>query len=164
MKACTKCYAVKPLEEFNRAASTKDGRRGECKKCAAWISQLWREQNSERWNRSYRARIYGLSWEAYEALLAAQGGVCAICKGPEPIRATLSVDHDHRCCPPRKSCGRCIRGLLCTPCNRALAALRDDPTIVEAAANYLRRFRLPGYDAAPWGWDKDDDKEKVKHA
>ena len=33
MKACTKCGVVKPLDEFNRKKTKKDGRRAQCKQC-----------------------------------------------------------------------------------------------------------------------------------
>lgn len=52
-----------------------------------------------------------LSPDEYEALLEAQGGVCAICGNP-PAKRRLSVDHDH-------ATGK-VRGLLCFRCNRAL--------------------------------------------
>lgn len=59
---------------------------------------------------------HGITLEQYEELLARQGGVCAICRR-RPTKNRLSVDHDHRCCPGRRSCGKCIRGLLCKECN-----------------------------------------------
>ena len=34
-KECTKCHELKPLGDFNRQKSTRDGRKTECKKCAA---------------------------------------------------------------------------------------------------------------------------------
>lgn len=61
-------------------------------------------------------RRYGITLERYDELLAAQGGICYLCEEP-PKRRRLAVDHDHRCCPGKITCGRCIRGLLCFGCN-----------------------------------------------
>lgn len=75
-------------------------------------------------DREYRKRLhiktrYRLSWQDYTALLAFQSDCCAICKSPEPRGKNVwHVDHDHRCCPePSMSCGACVRGILCSPCN-----------------------------------------------
>jgi hypothetical protein len=50
----------------------------------------------------------------YDAMLKAQGGVCALCGQPERVAHVkhLSVDHDH-------TTGR-VRGLLCVGCNISL--------------------------------------------
>ncbi|MCT2591142.1 endonuclease VII domain-containing protein [Streptomyces sp. N2-109] len=83
---------------------------------------------------------YRLSLEAYRAMLAEQGGACAICKvgAPTDIRTNrFHVDHDHACCPGKKSCGKCIRGLLCHACNTALGNFRDDPQRLSTAIAYL---------------------------
>jgi hypothetical protein len=37
-KACTKCGALKPMHEFSRQYSTKDGRCYYCKKCSSAIA------------------------------------------------------------------------------------------------------------------------------
>lgn len=63
------------------------------------------------------ASKYGITIEQYEQLLESQGGGCAICAAPEPSNRRLAVDHDHACCPSEKTCGNCIRGLLCITCN-----------------------------------------------
>lgn len=77
---------------------------------------------------------YRCSPEVYEQLLSAQAGVCAICKMPETAKwktrvRQLAVDHDH-------STGQ-IRGLLCAACNAGIGNLRNDPTLLKAAAAYL---------------------------
>jgi hypothetical protein len=74
-------------------------------------------------------------------MLAAQGGGCAICGATEPGgRGTFHVDHDHGCCAGtnRKTCGSCVRGLLCNGCNIGLGAFADDTTRLAAAIAYLQ--------------------------
>jgi AAA domain/Recombination endonuclease VII/Homeodomain-like domain len=77
-----------------------------------------------RWTRAIKRR-YGLSREAFDALLARQGGVCGICKKHRP----LCVDHCH-------VTGK-VRGLLCHKCNRGLGHYNDDPDLTRAATAYL---------------------------
>jgi hypothetical protein len=90
-------------------------------------------------------RNYGITEAGYDAMLAAQGGVCAVCgqpPKPEGVRAAsrLHVDHDHACCPGVKSCGKCIRALLCLTCNHGLGNFYDDPALLRRAADYLERY------------------------
>ena len=87
-------------------------------------------------------RKYGLTLEQYDAMLKEQGGVCAICRRPETKSRhgkvfPLSVDHDRSCCPGLGSCGKCVRGLLCSDCNLALGKLQDDPGRALAIVSYL---------------------------
>jgi hypothetical protein len=74
-----------------------------------------------------RAKQLGVTSEQYEAMLAAQGGGCAICGNPPKTRR-LDVDHDHRT-------GK-VRGLLCHRCNRALPSWVDTKWLL-AASIYL---------------------------
>lgn len=60
---------------------------------------------------------YGITIEDYEKRLEGQGGGCAICGAKPKENRRLAVDHDHSCCPGEKTCGNCLRGLLCTTCN-----------------------------------------------
>ncbi len=83
----------------------------------------------ERANR--RRRVYGMSDPDYEALLARQGGVCAICG--RKSRRRLVVDHCH-------VCDR-VRGLLCHNCNLGLGYYCDDTSRLQAAIAYLQRSR-----------------------
>ncbi len=86
-------------------------------------------------NRSFKNRIktrYNLTVEEYDAMVEAQGGVCAICGGVEthPSRKRLSIDHDHKT-------GK-VRGILCYSCNTGLGKFRDSARRLEAAAEYVR--------------------------
>jgi Recombination endonuclease VII len=86
----------------------------------------------------------GLTMEAYFALLDSQGGVCAVCLGLNSHGARLSIDHDHSCCPGVKSCGKCVRGLLCMRCNRATGLLRDSAKNAQRLAAYLAAHTATG--------------------
>lgn len=73
--------------------------------------------------------IYGITVDEYDALLKAQGGVCAIC-GKPPKTRRLGVDHDHKT--------GVVRGLLCYFCNhRLLGGVKDDVEKLRAAVKYL---------------------------
>lgn len=76
----------------------------------------------------------------YEALLAAQGGVCAICGNP-PKNRRLHIDHDHKT-------GR-IRGLLCFTCNRYVLGKYSTPVKLLRAARYLGATRALFLEHAP---------------
>jgi hypothetical protein len=69
------------------------------------------------------------------ALLAAQGGRCAVCGIPEDEapKGRLYTDHDHI---TRSAAG--IRGLLCGNCNFGLGHFKDSPDLLAAAIRYLR--------------------------
>lgn len=86
-------------------------------------------------------RSYKLSEDAYRALLESQGGVCALC-GIRPTRGDVfMVDHNHACCPGPKTCGSCVRGLLCPACNSGLGLFRDNPEALRKAVTYVDRGR-----------------------
>ena len=80
----------------------------------------------------------GVTPEKYDELFEKQGGKCAICKN-EPLgrRQRFSIDHDHSCCTGRKSCGKCIRGLLCNKCNLGIGNFDDDINRLKSAVSYL---------------------------
>lgn len=98
------------------------------------------ECGEARARRQARARNYGLSVEAYDELLAKHEG-CAICGAPETYEKRLRIDHDHACCAGNRSCGACVRGLLCNSCNLGLGAFQDDVDRLLAAVDYLHESR-----------------------
>ncbi|MFE4635373.1 endonuclease VII domain-containing protein [Streptomyces sp. NPDC056773] len=86
-----------------------------------------------------RVRRYGVSYETYAEIHQYQGGRCPICTEPiGKFREGIVIDHDHSCCPGRKACGSCVRGILHRNCNLAIGFLRDDPDRADRAAEYLR--------------------------
>jgi hypothetical protein len=90
----------------------------------------WQKNNPERIaairRKAMLKKNYGLTDEEYEAMVAAQGGACAICG----TVAKLVVDHNHET-------GK-IRALLCHKCNRGLGHFNESPELMAAAIEYLR--------------------------
>lgn len=94
--------------------------------------------------------------DRYRQLRNTQDGVCGICergnlRGADAI--PLDIDHDHICCPDHhNTCGKCIRGLLCSGCNGFLGEMElwgkvpgidEDGTWERAALAYLERAGCP---------------------
>lgn len=76
-------------------------------------------------------RRFGITPDAYDTMLAAQGGNCRICgnKNSDHRGRRLHVDHDH-------STGA-VRGLLCSKCNTGLGLFNNDVVLLIAAAQYV---------------------------
>lgn len=138
-KTCAKCKKVKPANEFSPNGGTR--LRSHCKPCHA-------AANRGKCRRAHNLHIrYNLTIDQYDAMLASQGGVCAIC-GSKGGKRHMSVDHDHYCCPGRNSCGKCVRGILCQNCNLYLLGRICKETakgkdhaleILRKAGDYLRK-------------------------
>lgn len=144
MKICRDCQIEKPLSEFHKNTRLRSGVMTYCKPCQtarhklAALKKTPEElaERQARYDRRHGLKQYGITEEQYEEMLARQGGVCATCR--QPSTRTLHVDHDHTCCPQQcRSCGECIRGLLCRACNLALGYLRDDPETLKRMIKYL---------------------------
>lgn len=134
-KTCRVCGETKPRTAYSKMGASKDGLQSYCKPCAA---------DKRRW--TYYETTYNLTRDQYVALLLKQGCVCAICnESPAPSRERREmrwvVDHDHSCCPGQGSCGECVRGLLCSTCNRAIGMMKDDPNRLLSAAAYILSTR-----------------------
>jgi hypothetical protein len=87
----------------------------------------------------YLRSKYSITEAIYKNMLAAQGGVCAICSRA-PKGLNLNVDHDHKT-------GQ-VRGLLCFFCNKYMIGRRRREHVVlfERAAAYLastKDWRVP---------------------
>lgn len=90
------------------------------------------------YQRAYRERAnHGRSGVRAE-LWRKQDGLCYLCQRELGPHRMAVIEHDHRCCPPARSCDVCRRGLACGPCNRIIAFVSDDPALLELIAANLR--------------------------
>ncbi len=131
---CNPCFA-----EYAKARYEQD------KEKAREKQRLWRLKNPEANKKSeWRANLkkMGVTPEWYEEKASAQGYLCEICgkDGVDGLRTRLSIDHDHSCCPKNKTCTNCRRGLICNKCNLMLGSAKDNPEVLECAADYLERW------------------------
>lgn len=142
LKRCSGCKAVLPIESFGASNRADRGgrayRASKCPPCRA------KDHDPLAARKSVLRTRYGLTWDAFNAMLAAQGGGCAICFSKEPRgKGSWHIDHDHSCCPTDsskgivKTCGKCVRGILCHQCNTGLGNFRDDRQLLHFAVQYL---------------------------
>jgi hypothetical protein len=83
---------------------------------------------------------YGLTAAAWDAMFESQGSRCAICRSDKPGGGRgWVVDHDHSCCRNNsgRTCGQCVRSILCHQCNITVGYLELHPNI-EAALAYVK--------------------------
>ena len=139
-KLCYRCQTEKDRSEFYLNRSRKDGLSGSCKSCQRLYVREHYQQNTQYYkdkanaNRKKSYERHGISEKRFCEMLASQDGVCVICKKSPAV----VVDHDHTCCPGSYSCGRCVRGILCSKCNLGIGHFGDDPDTLHNALTYIR--------------------------
>jgi len=95
-------------------------------------------ESRTKWSRKARLKAYGITPERFDQMLAEQGNACAMCREPFEEGRPIVVDHDHACCDTRlRSCGKCVRGLLCHPCNIALGQIEKKSAMARV---YLEKY------------------------
>lgn len=96
------------------------------------ISRDWARRNKEQVRERAFLREYGMTVAERDAMFAAQGFECAICgsETPKNKSGNWHTDHDHKT-------GK-VRGILCGHCNQGLGHARDDPSILDLMAQYVR--------------------------
>ncbi len=130
-------------EAFFRSARAADGRSSYCKPCQGLRVKASKDKKGG--SRDYHLRLrYGITAADADAMLEAQGGLCALCRE----RPAEHVDHDHLT--------GTIRGMLCSCCNQGLGNFRDRADVLRAAIAYLethswqkRRVELGVYALSP---------------
>lgn len=120
---CAGCQSFRDLEDFGKGMT-------QCRPCA-----------SAAQHGAMVEKTYGLTAEQYQALLARQGGKCAICRA-RPKSKRLAVDHDH-------GTGE-VRGLLCSRCNHdLLGSAWDSLAMATALWHYMNTPPATGRWTAP---------------
>ena len=157
-KTCTCCSEEKPLARFPRRKDQPDGLHFWCMPCKrekdrAYSSRYckadperrrasalaYRRRNEDAASERHLRYKYGLDRRGVQELIEQQGGACALCR--TELGDVYHVDHDHSCCPGKKTCGKCVRGVLCRKCNLGLGQFNDDPDLLAAAAAYAISLR-----------------------
>jgi hypothetical protein len=132
LKWCGGCKDFLPLEDFHKNKLRPSGLDSRCRNCGKDRRLM---------------NLYGISLEEYNSRLKAQNNSCAICHLKETeidprsgMIKFLHVDHDHACCPGVKSCGKCLRGLLCSRCNTAIGQFNDNKRLLIKAIQYIQEW------------------------
>jgi hypothetical protein len=138
MVVCVDCKS-EGITKARKVAVDRQGRPVPGKRCTTHHRAV-KKTRSERAHTKRVEATYSITGDEYQALYESQGGVCFICRRATGASKRLSVDHDHQCCDGPISCGKCVRGLLCGPCNRGVIGhLRDDVDALLRAVEYLKR-------------------------
>lgn len=124
---CPRCQLRPPLAAFGSNRASADGLTSYCRACHNVVSR----QACARLHGSTRdfhlKRRSGLTSADVDAMVEAQGGVCAVCRERTPRH----VDHDHLT-------GE-VRGVLCSGCNQGLGNVKDDAARLRLAADYVEQ-------------------------
>jgi hypothetical protein len=148
-KLCPKCTKTLDISCFDKSSKNTNGLQFWCKECCKVSKKnRYRLRRKEVGILSRKTALktkYNMTPEQYKALEQKQNFVCAICKKQETVVSnptngtidSLRVDHDHRCCSGEKSCGKCVRGLLCSECNLGLSKFKDSTSLLLEAIVYL---------------------------
>ena len=140
-KQCGKCKIIKEITEFPKLSKNsksykqfKNGIKPWCKQCYKEYSTKYmrkvRKTSGSRYD--HYQRKYGISYDQVKVMLEERNYKCDICNQESDHRYDkLCVDHNHKT-------GK-VRGMLCFSCNTLIGNGKDDPSILDNAAKYLRR-------------------------
>lgn len=137
-KQCRKC-STNDMRKFNDEYKY-------CPRCEEYL--LHKEFGVENGNNSpLKKRGYCLICETagrhnlykheYLEILNSQDNKCGV-KGCD--KKPSIIDHDHDCCSGKRSCGKCVRGILCVGHNIGMGNLGDNIEGLLSAAEYLKKY------------------------
>lgn len=133
-KKCSTCKEVLDVDSFyQKGDAYNTGYVSYSHACKNCMQDKWHKD----WDK-HVSKKFGITTEEYNAMVVAQGNLCAICGRPEkrmmhdkPKR--LSVDHCH-------ATGK-VRSLLCNQCNSLLGLAEDNVVILNNAIKYLEKHK-----------------------
>jgi len=145
---CRECQNNGARNKYNRdlVQAREYGRTKRNKNLEKVRARDRRWYHANRVSESARKRLakYGITPERFELMKQQQDNKCAMCKVDKPGgMGEWHVDHNHKCCPGTKSCGKCIRGLLCFRCNVEVGII-EDPVWLRNAIKYAAETRGVG--------------------
>src|SRR3972149_7949169 len=127
IKSCADCKKSLPVSEFAKGSKqSKSEFYAYCRLCSSRRRKLRPHRPNPLKDFRNALAEYGLTIEAYEALLNNQKYVGAICGLTNKNGRRLGVDHCHKT-------GK-VRGLLCTTCNSGLGHFKDDRQLLAQAS------------------------------
>lgn len=130
LRLCKKCNELKPVSEFHIKKGNTEAQyrfNSPCKKCGLKDKQI-KYPSFKNWR---LLKVFNITKAQYDEMLIKQNHSCAICKTHiDSFSKDLAVDHCHTT--------EKVRGLLCTNCNLGLGNFKDNPELLNLAAEYLK--------------------------
>jgi hypothetical protein len=118
VKVCRSCNISRPIEQFYKDASAKDGHKSSCKDCC--------DAQNKRQKRKYT----NFNQQNYDELFIKLRGQCPVSRRPfDENGAKAHLDHDHQ--------SEAVRGIIAANVNAVLGFAQDDPATLRRATNYL---------------------------
>jgi len=156
-KHCRTCNTTKARSEFYRNKSKPDGLCANCKSCTKAYNRSPKAKESRNrfyakhrvshsstvkdWNHAHLDKVrkwklrkrcakFGITTEAYFAMMESQENRCAICRVDFSTRRYApAIDHCHAT--------QKVRGLLCLNCNSGIGKLQESVQILHQAIAYI---------------------------
>nr|BDD47441.1 hypothetical protein 18 [Pelagibacteraceae bacterium] len=134
-KKCTCCGETKPITDFYKRKSRRDGEGlvPTCKLCTIERSRKRYHSNPDEINDRRAAKTYNTTVEHIKQMREEAGGICQCCGKPgEGHYKRLVIDHCH-------STGK-IRGLICQKCNTVLGLVKDRIEVLQNLQNFIETY------------------------
>ena len=131
-KVCNGCGESKLVSEYHRRPERPIGIKARCKQCINEARKKHYDKEKESGvlkNKLWKRVGIKIDIAAYTEKYNAVDGKCEICNQKFDV---LCVDHRHS--------DGVLRGLLCTPCNLALANFKDSEVNMKNAIKYLEKY------------------------